>query len=186
MNTVARAVLGGALGRHRGRLALSVLAIALGVALGFAVAKQQCALGLRIQAPSVLQLPRVGPSRLAHRLSELRQAAQAGQHEREGHLRHRAAVGPRQVAHRDAAPLRRLDIDRVHAAADFLDQLELRRASNDLGRHRFQHVPEHVDLRQPFLETGDVALGAQIDAELADSRSQRVAAVEVEYDVHAE
>ncbi|MET0441767.1 MAG: ABC transporter permease, partial [Casimicrobiaceae bacterium] len=38
MNTVARAVLGGALGRHRGRLALSVLAIALGVALGFAVA----------------------------------------------------------------------------------------------------------------------------------------------------
>jgi len=31
-------VLGGALGRHRGRLALSVLAIALGVALGFAVA----------------------------------------------------------------------------------------------------------------------------------------------------
>ena len=38
MNTVARAVLGGALGLHRGRLALSVLAIALGVALGFAVA----------------------------------------------------------------------------------------------------------------------------------------------------
>jgi putative ABC transport system permease protein len=38
VNVVARAVLGGALGRHRGRLALSVLAIALGVALGFAVA----------------------------------------------------------------------------------------------------------------------------------------------------
>jgi putative ABC transport system permease protein len=38
MNAVARAVLGGALGQHRGRLALSVLAIALGVALGFAVA----------------------------------------------------------------------------------------------------------------------------------------------------
>ena len=38
MSVVARAVLGGALGRHRGRLALSVLAIALGVALGFAVA----------------------------------------------------------------------------------------------------------------------------------------------------
>jgi putative ABC transport system permease protein len=38
MNLLARAVLGGALGRHRGRLALSVLAIALGVALGFAVA----------------------------------------------------------------------------------------------------------------------------------------------------
>ncbi|MCC6197015.1 MAG: ABC transporter permease, partial [Burkholderiales bacterium] len=35
---IARAVLGGALGAHRGRLALSVLAIALGVALGFAVA----------------------------------------------------------------------------------------------------------------------------------------------------
>ena len=35
---VARAVLGGALGHHRGRVALSVLAIALGVALGFAVA----------------------------------------------------------------------------------------------------------------------------------------------------
>jgi putative ABC transport system permease protein len=38
MNAAGRAVLGGALGRHRGRLALSVLAIALGVALGFAVA----------------------------------------------------------------------------------------------------------------------------------------------------
>ncbi|MFO1312115.1 MAG: ABC transporter permease [Burkholderiales bacterium] len=38
MTTIARAVLGGALGHHRGRLALSVLAIALGVALGFAVA----------------------------------------------------------------------------------------------------------------------------------------------------
>ena len=36
--TLARAVLGGALARHRGRLALSVGAIALGVALGFAVA----------------------------------------------------------------------------------------------------------------------------------------------------
>ncbi|MFO1399022.1 MAG: FtsX-like permease family protein [Burkholderiales bacterium] len=35
---VARAVVGGVLGRNRGRLALSVLAIALGVALGFAVA----------------------------------------------------------------------------------------------------------------------------------------------------
>lgn len=34
----ARAVLGGALGRNRGRLLLSVMAIALGVALGFAVA----------------------------------------------------------------------------------------------------------------------------------------------------
>jgi putative ABC transport system permease protein len=34
----ARAVLGGALARNRGRLALSVAAIALGVALGFAVA----------------------------------------------------------------------------------------------------------------------------------------------------
>ncbi|MFO1305875.1 MAG: FtsX-like permease family protein [Burkholderiales bacterium] len=38
MTTIARAVLGGALRHHRGRLALSVLAIALGVALGFAVA----------------------------------------------------------------------------------------------------------------------------------------------------
>jgi putative ABC transport system permease protein len=35
---LARATLGGALGRNRGRLALAVLAIALGVALGFAVA----------------------------------------------------------------------------------------------------------------------------------------------------
>ncbi|MFO1415659.1 MAG: FtsX-like permease family protein [Burkholderiales bacterium] len=35
---VAHAVVGGVLGRNRGRLALSVLAIALGVALGFAVA----------------------------------------------------------------------------------------------------------------------------------------------------
>ncbi|MCC7328192.1 MAG: ABC transporter permease [Burkholderiales bacterium] len=35
---IAWAVLGGAFGSHRGRLALSVLAIALGVALGFAVA----------------------------------------------------------------------------------------------------------------------------------------------------
>lgn len=35
---LGRAVLGGALGRHRGRLALAILAIALGVALGFAVA----------------------------------------------------------------------------------------------------------------------------------------------------
>lgn len=35
---LARAVVGGVLGRNRGRLALSVLAIALGVALGFAVA----------------------------------------------------------------------------------------------------------------------------------------------------
>ncbi|MEP7329588.1 MAG: FtsX-like permease family protein [Betaproteobacteria bacterium] len=35
---LGRAVLGGALGRHRGRLALATLAIALGVALGFAVA----------------------------------------------------------------------------------------------------------------------------------------------------
>ncbi|MEO8752706.1 MAG: FtsX-like permease family protein [Casimicrobiaceae bacterium] len=35
---VSRAALGGAFGRNRGRLALSVLAIALGVALGFAVA----------------------------------------------------------------------------------------------------------------------------------------------------
>jgi putative ABC transport system permease protein len=38
LSLVARAVLGGALGSHRGRFALSVLAIALGVALGFAVA----------------------------------------------------------------------------------------------------------------------------------------------------
>ncbi len=35
---LGRAVLGGALGRHRGRLALAIVAIALGVALGFAVA----------------------------------------------------------------------------------------------------------------------------------------------------
>ena len=35
---LGRAVLGGALGQHRGRLALATLAIALGVALGFAVA----------------------------------------------------------------------------------------------------------------------------------------------------
>ena len=35
---IARAVLGGAFGRNRGRLALSIAAIALGVALGFAVA----------------------------------------------------------------------------------------------------------------------------------------------------
>jgi putative ABC transport system permease protein len=35
---LARATLGGALGRNRGRLGLSILAIALGVALGFAVA----------------------------------------------------------------------------------------------------------------------------------------------------
>lgn len=35
---LARATLGGALGRNRGRLVLSILAIALGVALGFAVA----------------------------------------------------------------------------------------------------------------------------------------------------
>jgi putative ABC transport system permease protein len=35
---IARATLGGAFGRNRGRLALAILAIALGVALGFAVA----------------------------------------------------------------------------------------------------------------------------------------------------
>lgn len=38
LRDVAHAVVGGVLGRNRGRLALSVLAIALGVALGFAVA----------------------------------------------------------------------------------------------------------------------------------------------------
>ena len=36
--TLGRAVLGGALGRHRGRLGLAIVVIALGVALGFAVA----------------------------------------------------------------------------------------------------------------------------------------------------
>ena len=58
-----------------------------------------------------------------------------------------AAVGARQVAHRDAAALRRLDVDGVHAAADFLDQLELGRGGDHVSSDGLEHMPKHLDLR---------------------------------------
>jgi hypothetical protein len=53
-----------------------------------------------------------------------------------GHLRHRAAVCAREVAHRDAAALCRLDVDGVHACADLLDQPQLFRLLDMFGRDR--------------------------------------------------
>jgi hypothetical protein len=103
-----------------------------------------------------------GPARFPFAVSdesiELWKAPQAGEHERERHLGDGAAVGPGQVAHRDAATLGRFEVDGVDADADLLDQAQLRRSRDHRLGHRLEHVPQHLDLGQQAPEPGLVAL----------------------------
>ena len=69
--------------------------------------------------------------------------------------------------------LRRIQIDRVHPDADLLDQPQLRRRGDHLGRAALQHVPDHIGFRQQARQQRLVVLGADGDAEIGDRRETR-------------
>jgi hypothetical protein len=58
----------------------------------------------------------------------LSQTTQRRQHQQQSHFNDRLRVGSRHVADRDAAAASSIEIDRIDADPDLLDQPEIRRA----------------------------------------------------------
>ncbi len=123
-------------------------------------------------ADTVLELG-IEPLAAPHRGIEARQPAQHGEHQRERQFRHRARIGAGKVAHRNAACLRRIQIDRVDADADFLDQPQLRRRGDHLGRAALEHVPDYVGLGQQADKRRVVVLGADGYVKIRNGRETR-------------
>src|SRR3989344_327856 len=73
-------------------------------------------------------------------------AAQHRHHQRQRHFGDRLAVGAGHVAHRGAVIAGGIERDGVHPDAEFLDQFELRRRSDEVGGDRGQHMEQRGDV----------------------------------------
>ena len=106
------------------------------------------------------------------------EAAEAGDHERQGHLRHGAAIGPRHIAHRDPARGGGGEVDGVDADADLLDQPQPGGGGDVPGAEGLEDVPHRLGAGERRAQPGAVVGRDDLDGDAVFVRERREAGAE--------